>query len=150
MIAIALLASIIQPVVLVWTTWVLVMSPRIGVAAKNSIATGSAAAVMVLVFFGIYGVYRHGPWAEIIKDGWEWRVPMFSALAACFAWTSGWSAASLYLALRQTFRGLWHRPGCPSPLHTAIALVVLLSLIVFYVELLRDVAAAITDKHLMS
>lgn len=148
MFMVALIAWIIPPTTLSLTVWTVARSPRIGGAMKNAIATGIAAAFMVLVFFLVIGTYRHGPWAEIPKVGWAWRVPSFACLAAAFAWCSGWSAATLYLGLRQTLRGMWGRPGCPSPMQTALAFLLLLALVVFYVELARDAAAALTDRSL--
>ncbi len=150
MVMIALLAWILPPAILGLAVWLVARSPWIGVAMKNAAATGIAAAFMVLVFFDLMGVHRHGPWAETTKVGWMWRVPMFASLTAAFAWCSGWSAATLYLALRQTLRGLWGRPGCPSSMQTALAFLVLLGLVVFYVELAWDAARVLTDKNLIT
>ena len=147
MLLVAVLAWIVPPTTLGLTVWSVARSPRVGGAMKNAIATGVAAASMVLVFFYLMGIYHHGPWAQEPKIGWAWRVPMFACLAAAFAWCSGWAAATLYLALRQSLRGMWGKPGCPSGMQTAIAFILLLGLVVFYVELARDAAAALTARR---
>jgi hypothetical protein len=150
MLLIAVLAWVLPPATLGLLVWLVARSTRIGAAMKNATATGGAAAIMVLVFFDLMGIHRHGPWSEAPKVGWAWRVPMFASLTATFAWCSGWSAATLYLALRQSLRGLWGRPGCPSPMQTALAFLLLLGLVVFYVELAWDAARVLTDKRLIA
>lgn len=134
----AVLAWLAPPAVLGVITWRSLASPRVPMPGKNACATGTAAAGMVLVFFWIHGVAAKGPLDGDAVSGWAWRIPCFAALAAGFAWASGWACASLYLALREYLRGRARQAGCPSPLHTALAFAVLLALVVFYLELARD------------
>jgi len=129
MVVVALLAWIVPPTTLGLTVWQVARSSRVGSAMKNAIATGVAAASMVLVFFYLVGTHRHGPWSDEPKLGSSWRVPVFACLAAGFAWCAGWATATLYLAVRQAARGRWRQPGCPNAMQTALALVTLLGLL---------------------
>lgn len=146
MFLVAVIAWIVPPTTLGFTVWSVARSSRVGGAMKNAVATGVAAAFMVLVFFYLMGIHHHGPWADDPKTGWAWKVPSFACLAAAFAWCSGWSAATLYLAGRQGARGMWGLPGCPSGMQTALAFILLLGLVVFYVELAADAAALLTRR----
>ncbi|MFW5859200.1 MAG: hypothetical protein ACOCYP_04185 [Planctomycetota bacterium] len=128
--------------------WWSVRHRRLPVAMKNAIASGFAAAGVVIAAFLVIGATHIGPLADQPAPGWAWRIPAFTTAVAVFACAAGWSATTLYLGARQYARGLWGRIGCPTAWQVVGAWLVLLSLAVIYGETGRLLAQLLVHPTL--
>jgi hypothetical protein len=128
----ALLAALYRPIA----------RARLGVIARNALAIGATAALVVLAGIDAIGTWSIGPWSTHPLSDWATRVALCAVTAAAFAFPTGWALGVIYQhwRLRRTALVRANPFADPALMAAWLTLIALLALYAAGLQWLLDLA----------